>query len=295
VEVRVVNVHVTVKDKKGQLVPNLGATDFVVREDGQPRDPYYFFAGENKMSLLVVLLIDTSTSQSKILSKERHTAAKFLERVFRPGDQAAVVTFDSNAYVLQNATSDLALLRRALEHIEPFAPGVAPVPLPSKGSNGTRACAAVAWVADWQASRRADRKVIILISDGVDLELDSRLKPALGAALRNDVVIYAIRILDSGAYASEGGARVQAGERALRLLAHETGGLFFTGNNPNLLEAAFAQITAEVRGQYSIGFVPQHLTYNRFHRIIVAVKQKGTKVRSRRGYFSPSRWAEPPS
>ena len=265
-------------------------SDFAVREDGRPRDLDYF-AGESKseMPVLVILLIDTSTSQSQVLSKERHIATRFLERVFRPGDQAAVVTFDSNVYVLQSATSDLALLGRALEHIQPFAPGFSSELPPAQQPNGTRTCAAAAWAADWQASLPGDRKVIILISDAVDLELDLKLKFALGTALQNDVMIYAIRILDANAYAGEDGSRVRAGERALRLLASETGGLFFNGNNPRFLEAAFTEIAAEVRGQYSLGFVPQYLTYNtRFHSIAVAVKQKGTKVRARRGYYSPS-------
>ncbi len=289
VEVRVVGVHVTVKDKKDQLVPNLGVAEFALQEDGEPTAPYYFFAGgSSKVSLLVVLLVDTSTSQSHVLVKERRIATKFLESVLRPGDQAAVVTFDSNAYVLQSPTSDLARLDRTLEHIQPFAPGIAPELPHWKEVNGTRACAAVAWVADWQVPSPADRKVVILISDGVDAELNSQLQPAVNAVLRNDVTIYAIRIIDAGAYQWEDRSRVQAGERALRQMADETGGLFFTGNNPDRLEAAFAQIAAEVRGQYSIGFVPRYLTYNaRFHRINVAVNHKGTYVRARRGYFSP--------
>jgi len=291
VEARIVNVHVTVQDKKGQLVPNLGAADFTVLEDREPTPPYYF-SGASKQSLLVVLLIDTSTSQSEVLSRERHIATKFLERVLGPADQAAVVTFDSNAYVLQSATSDLASLGRALEHIEPFAPGFSSELPPWKEVNGTRTCAAVAWVADWQtqASRQADRKVVILISDGVDAELNSKLKPALEAALRNDVTIYSIRMIDPGAYGWLDQPRVQAGEQALLLLARETGGLFFLGNNPSRVEAAFAQIAAEVRAQYSLGFVPRYFTYNgRFHRISVAVKQKDLNVRARTGYFSPSR------
>lgn len=287
-EVRVVNVHVTVKDKKGQLVPNLGATDFALLEDGQPTVPYYF-AGQSEVSLLVVLLIDTSTSQTKVLSKERYIAARFLERVLRPGDQAAVVTFDSNVRVLQSATSDLALLGGALEHIEPFAPGFPSELPPAEETNGTRMCAAVAWATDRQTLRRADRKVIVLISDGVDNELEAKLKPALWAALRNDTMIYSIRVIDAGAYAGDR-SEVQAGERALQRLARETGGLFFLGHNPSRLEAAFAQIAAEVRGQYSLGFIPRYLTYNvRFHTITVTVKQKGTRVRARRGYFSPAR------
>lgn len=286
-EVRVINVYATVKDKKGQLVPNMTAQEFALLDDGQPQAISYF-ARESELSLLVILLVDTSTSQARVLAREQRIAAMFFERVLGPGDQAAVVAFDSNAYVLQGPTSDLAQLGRALQRIEPFAPGFAPqLPLSAK-TNGTRMCAAVAWAAQLQPPLQVHRKVIILVTDGVDAELGSLLKPTLETALRSDVMIYSIRTIDPGVYVWWEQTLVEAGERALRRLARETGGLFFLGNNPRGLEVAFAQVAAEVRAQYSLGFTPRYLTYStRFHPITVTINEKGAKVRARRGYFSP--------
>jgi Ca-activated chloride channel family protein len=150
-------------------------------------------------------------------------------------------------------------------------------------------CAALSWAAEFESARPADRTVIVLITDGVDAELDAELRPALETLLRNDVMVYSIRAIDSGVYPWWDEQRVEAGIRAMRLLARETGGLFFVGNKPHRLEAAFAEIAAEVRSQYSLAFTPRYLTYNaRFHRITV-VSPRGTTVRARRGYFSPSR------
>jgi VWFA-related protein len=289
VEVRVVNVFATVKDGDGRLLPNLNGTQFAVLEDGEARDLGYF-AREDEVSLLLILLVDTSTSQAQILTRERRIAADFLKRVLKPGDQVALVGFDSNAYILQEPTTDTAKLNAALDRLVPFAPGFQPQLKPSRKPNGSRMCAALSWVSEMEPPQMAHRKVVVLISDGVDAELNTELQPTLENVLRNDVMVYSIRAIDEGHYAWWDAPRLQAADRAMRLVARETGGLFFVGQRAGRLEEAFQQIAEEVRSQYSLGFTPKYLTYTgRFHRITVQVKQGGAKVRARRGYFSPSR------
>ena len=288
VEVRVVNVFATVRDRQGRLMPNLTKADFEVLEDGQPKDIDYF-ARENEMSLLLLFLVDTSTSQKRIIAKEQKIAAEFAQRVLRPGDQVALAAFDSNAYMLQEPTSDPAELGKAWERIVPFAPGFKPQLKEGKKVNGTRMCAALAWAADFQPKQLANRKVIVLITDGVDAELNTDLRPSLETVLRNDVMVYTIRAMDAGVYAWWDKERVEAGDRAMRQFAKESGGAFYVGNNADRMESAFAEIAAEVRSQYGFGFAPRYMTYNaRFHKITVNVKTSGASVRARRGYYSPS-------
>lgn len=289
VEVRVVNVYATVKDRQGRLVDSLNQSNFAVLEDKEPRDIGYF-ARENELSVLLILLVDTSTSQKRVIAREQKIAAQFARQVLRAGDQVALVGFDSNAYLLLEPTPDPAQLEKAWERIVPFAPGFAPQLKPGSRVNGTRMCAALSWAAEFQADRPANRKVIVLISDGVDAELDTELRATFETLLTNDVMVYSIRAIDAGMYPWWDEPRVQAGIRAMRMLARETGGRFFPGANLKHLTAAFEEIAAEVRSQYSLAFNPKYLTYNaRFHRIDVTVNQPGLSLRARRGYFSPSR------
>jgi len=282
VAVNVVNVHVTARNRAGALLDDLQKRDFEVFEDGKKQDLRYF-SRYNDVSLSVVLLIDASTSQTRVLAREQAIAAQFLEQVLRPGDHAAIVSFDSNAYVVQDFTSDPLRLRHAIARIAPFAPGLQPVLPPADVASGTRLCAAVNWVAGLPAAQWLDRRVVILISDGVDPEIRACTKPTLAAALGNDLMIYSIRTLDGSVYGHPGVAA--QGEQALSRLARATGGLLLWGNDPRKLSAAFTHIAAELRGQYSLGYTPQKLVRDgRFHRIKIVVNRKATQVRARRGY-----------
>ena len=71
VEVKTVNVPVTVRDKKGKIVGDLSKADFSVDEDGRAQVVNYF-AREKDLPLRMGLLVDTSLSQRKVLEEERH-------------------------------------------------------------------------------------------------------------------------------------------------------------------------------------------------------------------------------
>src|SRR5579864_2219688 len=62
VDVNVVTLPVTVRDKKGQIVRNLTKDDFVLQEDGRLQAIKYF-AQDTNLPLTLGLLVDTSLSQ----------------------------------------------------------------------------------------------------------------------------------------------------------------------------------------------------------------------------------------
>src|SRR5262245_7925183 len=94
VDVDVVNVLCTVRDKQGMLIRDLKQTDFKVSEDGAPQEIRYF-AHETNLPLTIALLLDVSGSVRWFVEDEKRTAAKFLEQVIRPDDQALLVGFSS--------------------------------------------------------------------------------------------------------------------------------------------------------------------------------------------------------
>src|SRR6185437_7817151 len=95
VNVDVVNLLLNVKDKKGQLLPNLAKDEFQVSEDGKPQTIKYFKA-ESNLPLTIGILLDTSASQERVLPIEKEVGAQFLQRMLRKQDEAFLISFDVN-------------------------------------------------------------------------------------------------------------------------------------------------------------------------------------------------------
>src|SRR3954468_15205142 len=112
--VNVVNLFFNVKDKKGALIPSLTKDNFQVFEDGKPQT-IKFLSAEPTQPLPLVLLIDTSASQERVLPMEKEVGAAFLKDVLRPKDLAFVISFDVNVDQLHDYTSDARVLRDAMD------------------------------------------------------------------------------------------------------------------------------------------------------------------------------------
>src|SRR5580692_789245 len=118
VDVKVVTLPVTVRDKHGKIVNNLTKDDFVLEEDGKPQSIRYF-SQENNLPLTVGLLVDTSMSERDNMDRERSASRSFLDQmVTRPTDRAFVIHFDREVELLQDLTSDHAKLEKAVGLID---------------------------------------------------------------------------------------------------------------------------------------------------------------------------------
>lgn len=114
VSTEVVNVYAVVREKTNRLIPNLNREDFELSEDNVPQDIRYF-SRETDTPLTLGIMIDTSPSQGRVLDVEQAEATTFLRQVLRPKDLAFVLHFDSDVELLQDFTSNLNLLTRAIE------------------------------------------------------------------------------------------------------------------------------------------------------------------------------------
>ena len=73
----------------------------------------------------------------------------------------------------------------------------------------------------------------------------------------------------------------------MKKLTVETGGrVIEVGSKMEKLKAAFDQIAAELRSQYSVGFIPTNLTKDGSFRKIEIRSKEGSKIQSRAGYYS---------
>jgi Ca-activated chloride channel homolog len=287
---QLVNFLFSVTDKQNRYLNDLTKEEVTILENGKPQE-IFTFKREFDLPLTLALLIDVSGSEEYVLPQLKDTGGRFIESVIRPGkDTAAVIKFEGEATLMQGLTSNRARLRKGLDDIEYVAPppvGIygGPTPPINGGSRqgGTSIHdSVVATCADLLA-KEPGRKTIVLISDGQDTTSRMKLADAIDAALRAEVVIYAIGIGDP----SFGGVD----DGMLKKLCEATGGRAFIPKSPRDLDSAFAQLEQDMRQQYLLAYEPlNEATDGTFRKIEVKVpkfKEKDIRVRHRRGYYAP--------
>jgi VWFA-related protein len=294
-QVNLVDVFFTVKDKTGTLVPHLTKNDCTVYEDKQPQT-WKSFIAENNLPLTLGILLDTSGSQYEVLPLEQQAGEQFLERVLKPKDEAFLLSFDVDVDMLQDFTNSPRLLAHAMERAQintaggngaAGPPGLGGGPVPTIGDpKGTLLYDAIYLAANEKLNQETGRKAMIILTDGEDQGSRTKLSEAVAAAQRNNAMIYVILIADTGFYGGWG----YSGYSAANRLATETGGrVINVGNNGKKLEAAFAQIEDELRTQYAGTYTPTNNKMDgTFRHLSLQCRGDGLRVQTRRGYFAPA-------
>ena len=207
VDVKVVTLPVTVRDKHGKIVPDLTKDDFTLQEDGRAQTIKYF-SREKNLPLTLGLLVDTSRSQSSVLDAERNASRSFLDQMLvQPKDKAFLIHFDREVELLQDLTSSHEKLQSALELLktstdrersnDPNDPSNSPSGSGSHRGGGTQLYDAVYLASNELMKKQQGRKAIIILSDGVDHGSKTYLESAIESAQRSDTVVYSIYFADS--------------------------------------------------------------------------------------------------
>ncbi len=244
VDVKVVNVLATVRDKHGQIVNSLTKDDFTLQEDGRAKFIKYF-SRESDLPLTLGLLVDTSLSQRRVFGEERSASYSFLEKMLRPKDQVFVIHFDHEAELLQDLTSSKEKLQAALDKLEtPERPALARGGGSGgsgrsgggwpgsgggggghgRGHGGGGGAGTVLYDAAYLASDelmkpQKGRKALIVLTDGVDRGSKETLDAAMEAAQRADTVVYSILFKDDEAYTNSAADLVGWGAWATAVVA----------------------------------------------------------------------------
>ncbi len=273
-DVKVVSLLATVRNKQGAIVRDLTKDDFSVLENGRPQTIKYF-SQDTDLPLTIGLMVDTSTSQTKVIEGERGASFRFIDHILRENkDKIFIVQFDMAVSVRQPLTDSRPKLENALSLVD--------IPTEKQLRAGGWAPGTILYDAVVQASndilkKQQGRKAMILLTDGVDTGSDHSLSDAIEAAQKADSLIYSIY------FSAEG----PTGRPVLKRMSQETGGSFFEMSKKQTFEQIFDQIQEELRSQYSIGFVSDTpVRISEFRKLQVSLNQKGLSVQTRERYWA---------
>jgi len=290
VEVKLVTVFATVRDKHGKYVSNLPQEDFTLEEDGRPQTIRYF-EHESNQPLTLGLLVDTSLSVQSVLGEERKASQAFLDHLLRAEkDRAFVIHFDREVEMLQDVTSSRSKLELALNLLEIVRPDFSRQGGGSSGGGGggggvgggghryqfiggTLLYDAVYLASSEVLQTVAGRKAMIVLTDGEDRGSRKSLEAAHGG--------YGGR--RGGQYPRQ---NRPDGKKVLERIAGETGGRMFQVTKKSPIDEIYRAIGEELHNQYSLGYTPDREDPGTgFHRIHLATKDKELIVQARSGYY----------
>lgn len=236
VDVKLVNVFVTVTDARGAPVANLQKENFVLKEDGKEQK-IAIFTKESALPLSIVLAVDTSLSTRKDLPLELTSARKFAHAIVRPQDGLAVYKFSEEVSQMVPFTSDLKRIDAGIDR---------------ERNGAATALYDAVFLGSHALSRRQGRKVMVVITDGGDTMSRVDYKEALRAAQEAESIIYSIIIVPIEADAG----RDTGGEHALIQISSDTGGKYYYATSAAQLDNAFQKISDELRTQYLLAYYP---------------------------------------
>ncbi len=274
VDVKLVNVFVTVTDDRGAPVSSLKKENFAVREDGVEQK-LAVFDRESALPLSIVLAVDASLSTGKDLKLELDAARAFAHSVVRPQDALALFQFSEVVDQLVPFTSDLRLVDRGIARVHMGA---------------ATALYDAIFLGSQALMHRQGRKVLVVITDGGDTMSRVDYHEALREAQQADALVYSIVMVPIEASAG----RNTGGEHALIQMSEDTGAKYYYADTPQQIDRAFRRISDELRTQYLLAYYPrQRLSDSDFRRIEVTVRPpsdpdlaRPLHARHRTGYYT---------
>jgi Ca-activated chloride channel family protein len=272
-EVDLVTIAVMVMDRQGNFISDLKPDDFALYEDGARQQVTHFLRGNSDaeaLNLRLGLLLDTSGSMQADIALARTAAIRFLRELPEAHD-VTLVDFDTEVRVARYGLADLP---RLIERIR------------------TRRTAG--WTAFYDAlgiyldgvQELDGRKILVVYTDGGDTRSAQTFSDVLEMLKASDVIVYGIGFLQHQPTSVRN-------EQKLRLqqLADVTGGQTFFPTSAKGLGQVFDQIVAQVRAQYSLGFISSNASHDGSWRKVevrlTPTHLQALRLRARRGYYAP--------
>lgn len=278
VSVSAISIAVTVRDKKGRFIENLGREDFSVFENDQQKDITYFKHDyESPISLTVLLDVSGSMDLQEKMTDCKEALAYLLKYLLKPRDEVSLLIFaDGQVEVAVRFSQNKERFLTVMERTEAYGQ--------------TALNDAVAVSPEFANKGKNEKRALLLLTDGVENDSESSPDQAVEIARRVDVPIYTI------------GYKIPLGEQYLKKhkraaslttagiiatldrFSRATGGKAFFINRAFDLFSAMREIKKELSHQYIIGYTSYSDPENAYRSIRVRTKKKGHVVRTREGY-----------
>jgi Ca-activated chloride channel homolog len=269
VKVNLVSVYATVTGANGAPITDLKKEDFALAEDGHP-EKIAVFEQESERPVSIVLAMDASQSVKKDLQVELESARRFVSSTVRPVDKLALYQFSDTVQEVVPFTNSFQRIAAGIRNV--------------RIGSGTALYDTV-YLAGHMLNDKQGRKVLVLITDGGDTVSTTSYATALRAVQQSEAIVYSIIVVpierDSG--------RNTGGEHALIQLSHDTGGKYYYAQSAAGLDAAFKQISKELRTQYLLGYYPSlAIADSDFRKIDIKVNKPDQPlvVHHRTGYYT---------
>jgi Ca-activated chloride channel family protein len=275
VNVKLVNVFSTVTDASGTPVSTLKQEDFQIFEDGKPQK-IAVFQRESELPLSIVIAIDASLSTRNNQKLELESARRFAHAILRPIDGISLFQFSEVVDQLTPFTADMRVIDKGISRVH---------------TGAATALYDTLYLGSEALLNRRGRKVMVVITDGGDTVSKTSYQEAVREAQQSEVILYSIIIVPIESNAG----RDIGGEHALIQLSRDTGGKYFYASSLDQLDAAFRQISDELRTQYLIAYYPsQRLSDSEFRRIEIKIdpttkdyaNPADLQIRHRSGYYT---------
>ncbi len=266
----------------GKSVTDLTPDDIGIRDDQKSPAVVTGFRNQAQLPLRLGVIIDTSQSVADRFSFEQHAATDFLQKVLTDkNDQAFIVGSANSVLLVQDFTSDQEKMVHGINQLAP--------------AGGTALWDAVAFAADKLASRSEDQpvaRILVVISDGKDNSSSATLKEAIASAERGEVFVYTVSTRESNDTTDDptiAADHSPTGDRALKVLAENTGGAAFVPGSVRWLNKGLDDLQEVIRSRYLISYKPALFQRDGHYRSIdISAQKSGHKLRiyARKGYYA---------
>ena len=259
---------VRIRDKSGNAVPGLTERDLSLKDDDHATTALHFTPGGERIAL--VFALDQSGSLRQIISQQRDAALALFSR-FGERSRVAIIRFAETPKVVAAFGRDTDTARAAFDF--------------SVNNQHTAifdaASLAVQTLNELRGDR-AERRIVILISDGLDNASTSKPSKVIDDAIHKNVSFYVIHL--PLFEPRDGHLAVRQPTKGFRDLAEKTGGKYFlvgdvksalSPSKINDLNPIFRAIEEDLKSQYLLGFyIAESARNGQRHRFSVTLRSR---------------------
>jgi len=320
VHVNFVQVPVTVKDSKGNLVSGLTWRDFTVYENNTRETLRVFSVDPEPLSIAFVI---DQTLPSNIMAQVNNSMGS-IQGALAPYDEAAVFTYTNGP---KEWTGFTGAQSARLPAVLSLAQATGSDPMVPDPSSPFSACAisingncpdpnlqpgkstqtigelnlpkeihtlndAILAAAKELSTRPKDRRrIIFVISDGKEYGSKASWKEVVRYLQTNKIAVFGTLVGDTARWGGEWVDRIHIPftgvyDNILYRYTAETGGDYYAEGSVNGIERSYAKIAEEARDQYTLGYLTSESFYDdKFRPIDVRVDRPNVTVIAKRGYY----------